>query len=105
MEVARGATIRMGTARAHAEEEFGIAAKETMFGCEVTEVKADSFAARLGLKAGDTILSYRNQRVYTLDKLQQAFRADPPVNDVEDLVKYSRGGKLVTLTATLGEWE
>lgn len=105
IEVARGATIRMGTARANADEEFGIVAKETMFGCEVTEVKADSFAARLGLKAGDTILSFRGQRVYTLDKLQQAFRADPPVNDVEDLVKYSRGGKLVTLTATLGEWE
>lgn len=105
IEVARGATIRMGSAKAMPGEAFGIEGKETLFGCEVTEVKPDSYAARMGLKVGDTVLSFRSQRVYTVEKLLEAFRADPPVNEGDDIVKYSRGGKSMTLTATLGEWE
>ena len=105
IDVARGVMPRVGSAVRKQDEELGVTGKQTLFGLEVVETKENSMARRLGLLPGDTILAYNNQRLYSQDKLNAVFTDNAADRPPEDLVRYVRGGKLLQLKATLGEWE
>jgi len=105
IEVARQGTTRTPSFARGTATEFGAVGKESNLGLEVTEVKPNSLASEIDLRVGDTILVYRGQRIYSPQDFDAAFRADPEAKESEDLIRFVRTPKLLTLTAKLGEWE
>jgi serine protease Do len=63
--------------------------------------KADSPAARAGLRSGDVIVEFDGKRVTTPKQLTE-FVADTPVGKAS-VVKYVRDGRIETATINLGE--
>ena len=69
-------------------------------GVLVTEVVADSPAAKAGLKAGDVIVKAGDRAVASPDDLHEAMSGTKPGDDLK--LKVMRKGSAQTLTATLG---
>ncbi len=69
-------------------------------GVEVTKVESESPAARAGLKVGDVVLDYNNQRVEGIEQFRRFVRETPPGRDVK--LSVSREGSLQTLTVRVG---
>jgi hypothetical protein len=105
IEIARQGTTRTPSFARGTAAEFGAVGKETNLGLEITEVKPNTLASEIDLRVGDTILVYRGLRIYSPQDFDAAFRADPEAKDSEDLIRFVRAPKLLTLTAKLGEWE
>lgn len=69
-------------------------------GVEITKVVEDSPAAKAGLKAGDVVLEYNNQRVVGTEQFVRLVRETPVGRTVRLVV--NRDGATQTITATIG---
>ena len=79
---------------------FGIAvAVNHAQGAEVQAIDANSPAARAGVKPGDIIARFANERVVTIDDLRRIVHATTP--GVVVRIGVLRAGKKVTLEVTL----
>jgi serine protease Do len=70
-------------------------------GVEITRVQEDSPAAETGLKKGDVVLKYNNQRVEGTEQFVRLVRETPVGRTVELVI--GREGATQTLTATIGK--
>ena len=70
-------------------------------GVEITRVQEDSPAAKAGLKKGDVVLEYNNQRVEGTEQFVRLVRETPVGRTVELVI--GREGATQTLTATIGK--
>jgi len=68
-------------------------------GVEITRVEADSPADKAGLKVGDVVLVYNNERVEGMEQFGRMVRETPPGRKIT--LQISRGGALQTLTAVI----
>jgi serine protease Do len=69
-------------------------------GVEVTEVDHDAPAAKAGVKVGDIILSYNNQKVESSEQLRRLIHETPAGRNVQ--LGISRNGQQQSLAVTLG---
>jgi serine protease Do len=70
-------------------------------GVEVTRVDPNSPAERAGLKTGDAVLEYQGNRVEGAEQFVRLVRETPVGRQV--MLKVSRAGAPLTLTASIGE--
>jgi putative serine protease PepD len=69
-------------------------------GVQLAGVRAGSPAEKAGLRAGDVITKLGDYEVPDLEAMTGALRSHKPGETVEVVVR--RDGRLITLTATLG---
>ena len=69
-------------------------------GVEVTDVDNDAPAAKAGVKVGDVILTFNNQKVESAEQLRRFIRETPAGRTVQ--LGISRAGQGQTLAVTLG---
>ncbi len=69
-------------------------------GVEVTDVDHDAPAAKAGVKVGDVILTYNNQKVESSEQLRRLIHETPAGRNVQ--LGISRNGQPQTLAVTLG---
>ena len=69
-------------------------------GVEVTDMDHDAPAAKAGVKVGDVILTYNNQKVESAEQLRRLIHETPAGRMVQ--LGISRNGQLQTLSVTLG---
>lgn len=69
-------------------------------GVEVTAMDHDAPAAKAGVKIGDVILTFNNQKVENAEQLRRLIRETPAGHTVQ--LGISRQGQAVTLAVTLG---
>jgi serine protease Do len=91
----------LGVAVAEIDNERARALKlGEVHGVEITNIEADSPAAKAGLKTGDAVLDYNGQRVEGIEQFQRLVRETPAGREVK--LTISRNGATQGLTATVG---
>lgn len=69
-------------------------------GVEITRVEPDSPAERAGLKTGDVVQEYNNQRVEGLEQFMRLVRETPPGREIR--LQVSRSGSLQNIVLKTG---
>jgi serine protease Do len=94
-----GSFLGVGVAEIDAERAKRMKLEEER-GVEITRVQEDSPAAETGLKKGDVVLKYNNQRVEGTEQFVRLVRETPVGRTVELVI--SRDGAAQTLAVTIG---
>jgi S1-C subfamily serine protease len=100
MEIAHKITAGQSLAR----PALGVAVRDAtgnLVGAQVVSVTADSAASKAGLKASDVIVALDAQKITSSNQFRALLGRDEPGQTVR--ITVDRGGKTVTLSATLGK--
>ncbi len=81
----------------------GITAEQGVLGCEVTAVAPDSAASIAGLRKGDILVEFNDERITSVKQLEEAFEEAP--NGQPSAFGFLRDASKLTMTARFGEWQ
>jgi S1-C subfamily serine protease len=102
VEVARGGQPVAGVLLCLPGQELGLEGESTAYGCKVKKVKDESAAAKAGLRIGDVIVAFDDERIADVGQLQQLY--DKNVERKEAEIQVLRDVRIVRAKVTFGEW-
>ena len=103
MEIVRGGDYVAKSFLFEEGNQLGLKGDKHLLGCQVTEVAQGSILDQLNVRPGDVIARYQQLRVTGPEDLEREFARSRPGDHVE--LHLLREGKMLKLTATLGEWQ